>query len=280
MNTINKIDKIYSNAKINLALRITDRLDNGYHTISTLFQEIDFHDTIEIKESTKFGFSSNNATLPDDSSNLCVVAYEMMKPFRKNNQEYQIHLAKRIPMGAGLGGGSSNAAAILKFLNEKWEINKSKAELEEIGLKLGCDVPFFIVGGTQGGDNLGEELIQLDFPLDYHVLLVIPKIHISTAWAYNSFSLTDRKNRYKFACLLNDNEIQWQLFENIFENVVFQLYPEIGKIKEQLNNSGAVYSGLSGSGSTMVGIFYEKELLLKAQASLENFFTFKSLPIR
>ena len=195
-------------------------------------------------------------------------------------QEYSIYLEKRIPMGAGLGGGSSNAAAVLKFLNTQWELGLSGKELEEIGLELGCDVPFFIKGGTQGGDNLGEELTVLDFPTDYYVLLVNPGIHISTIWAYQNFSLTHRKNRYKFASLLNDNKIQWSLFENLFENVVFQSYPEIGKIKELLLEKGAVYSGLSGSGSTMVGVFDDKENVVNAKQSFENYPTFISLPIR
>ena len=209
-----------------------------------------------------------------------MAAYEKMKPFRKNDMEFSIFLSKNIPMGAGLGGGSSNAAAVLNFLNKKWQINLSDLELEKIGLELGCDVPFFIKGGTQGGDNLGEELTILNFPTNYYVLLVNPKIHISTIWAYKNFSLTHKKNRYKFASLLKENKIQWQLFENIFENVVFQSYPEIGIIKDELLKKGAIYSGLSGSGSTLVGIFEEREKAEKVQMSFENFPTFISLPVR
>jgi 4-diphosphocytidyl-2-C-methyl-D-erythritol kinase len=272
--------RIRSNAKINLALRITGRLDNGYHTISTLFQEIDFCDLLEFEKAENFSFSSNKAELSANHSNLCVQAYDKMKPFRRVEQEYALHLIKRIPMGAGLGGGSSNAAEVLKFLNKQWKIGFSDEKLEAIGLELGCDVPFFIKGGTQGGDNLGEKLTPLDFPTDYSVLLVHPGIHISTVWAYQNFSLTDKKNRYKFPSLLNGNKIQWQLFENVFENVVFQSYPEIGKIKERLIEKGAVYSGLSGSGSTMVGVFDDKESIDNAKLSFESYPTFISLPIR
>jgi len=272
--------KINSNAKINLALRITDRLENGYHTISTLFQEIDFHDDLIFTESENFGFTSNINDLPIDNSNLCIAAYEKLKPFQKNGNEYSIYLEKRIPMGAGLGGGSSNAATVLKFLNEKWEIGFTSKKLEEIGLELGCDVPFFINGGTQGGDGLGDILTPLDFPTNYVILLVHPKIHISTVWAYKNFSLTNIKNKYKFASLFNNSVIKWQLFENIFENLVFQSYPEIGEIKQLLLQKGAVYSGLSGSGSTMVGIFEDKERALATMQSLENFPAQISLPVR
>lgn len=271
---------IKSNAKINLALRITERLDNGYHVISTLFQEIDFHDDILFSESKTFHFSSNKKDLPVDSTNLCVAAYEKIRPFRKKDNEYEIHLVKRIPAGAGLGGGSSNAAAVLKFLNEKWAVGFNEDRLEKLALELGCDVPFFIRGGTQGGDGLGEQLTLLDFPSHYVVLLVMPAIHISTAWAYKNFSLTNKKNRYKFASLFNNDVINWQLFENCFESVVFQSYPEIGKIKTKLLQEGAVYSGLSGSGSTMVGIFEEKEKAMNAMGSFENIPTHISLPAR
>ena len=273
-------NKIKSNAKINLALRITDRLENGYHTISTLFQEIDFYDDIIFTKSEKFGFTSNIADLPTDNSNLCIAAYEKMKNFQKNGQDFLIHLEKRIPMGAGLGGGSSNAATVLKFLNKNWEINFDDKELERIGFELGCDVPFFIKGGTQGGDGLGEILTPLSFPTNYVILLVHPQVHISTVWAYKNFSLTSIKNKYKFASLLNNNVINWQMFENVFENLVFQSYPEIGEIKQKLLQKSAVYSGLSGSGSTVVGIFDDKEKALSAMNSFENFPTQISLPVR
>mgnify|MGYP006303427279 CR=1 FL=1 len=183
-------------------------------------------------------------------------------------------------MGAGLGGGSSNAAAVLKFLNKNWKINFSGKKLEDLGLELGCDVPFFIRGGTQGGNNLGEALEVLDFPVNYVVLLVHPDIHISTGWAYKKFSLINKKNKYKFASLLNKRIIQWQLFENQFENVIFQSYPEIGRIKSELLKKNALYSGLSGSGSTMVGVFKDKATAETAARAFENYPTKISLPVR
>ncbi|MFP4547428.1 MAG: 4-(cytidine 5'-diphospho)-2-C-methyl-D-erythritol kinase [Fidelibacterota bacterium] len=280
MNTKPKQHKVVSNAKVNLALRITGRLDNGYHTISTLFQEIDFHDDLIFMESQSPEFTANIPGLPLDDDNLCIAAYNKLKPLRKIDCEFSVHLEKRIFMGAGLGGGSSNAAAVLKFLNQAWKIGLNDKELEKIGLDLGCDVPFFIKGGTQGGNHLGEELQPLDFPLDYALLLVNPGIHISTPWAYKKFSLTNKKNNYKFAGLLNNNVVQWQMFENQFEKVVFQSYPEIGEIKSRLLKREALYSGLSGSGSTMVGIFEDKTQAENAAGDFENYSTITSLPVR
>ncbi len=280
MTTTNKSFQVKSNAKINLALRITGRLKSGYHTISTLFQEIDFHDTLIFKPAECLEFSSNKVDLSTNENNLCIAAYQKMKQYAPDKEDFKIHLEKRIPMGAGLGGGSSNAAAVLKFLNRQWNIKFSDEQLEGIGLSLGCDVPFFIKGGTQGGNHLGEDLMPLKFSLQYVVLLVNPDIHIATNWAYKKFSLTNKKNDYKFASLLNDDIIQWQLFENQFEYVVFQSYPEIGKIKRKLLEEGALYSGLSGSGSTMVGVFEDKEKAAKAAGSFEEYTTIISLPVR
>jgi len=272
--------KIKSNAKVNLALRITDKLDNGYHTLSTIFQEIDLHDTIIFSPSEKFNFSSDDKSLPIDSRNLCVSAYELMKAKAGKINDWSIYLEKVIPMGAGLGGGSSNAATVIKFLNEVWNLDYSNKKLKEIGLQLGCDVPFYIEGKTQGATGVGEKLEKLDFPSNYWILLVCPSIHISTVWAYKNFSLTNKKKNYTFGSLIENEEIQWQLFENQFETIVFQSYPEIRNIKDMLSKEGAKYSGLSGSGSTVIGIFSKEQEAIKAQSVFSKYPTFISLPVR
>ncbi len=270
--------KVQANAKINLGLRITGRREDGYHTLSTIFQEIDLSDELVFIESEEFGFSCSDPTLPTDDTNLCVIAYKRMKSLVPDSKDFHIHLNKKIPTGAGLGGGSSDAATVLKFLNKKWKINLNIEKLKKIGLELGCDIPFFFMGKTQGATGLGEELFPLELPHSFYLLLVCPNIHISTVWAYKQFNLTNKKENFKFRSLL-DKRIFWALFENQFESVVFPSYPKIGKIKSDLEKENSEFVSLSGSGSTVFGIFKTLRLAEKAREKFEKYPTFISHPI-
>jgi 4-diphosphocytidyl-2-C-methyl-D-erythritol kinase len=246
-----------SNAKVNLALRITGRRENGYHTISTLFQEIDLHDKLIFEKSGKFDFSSSDPDLPLDDRNLCVLAYKKLSELAddSNRQAYQIHLEKNIPVGAGLGGGSSNAATVFRFLNRHWKLNFSEEKLLQLARSLGADVPFFIKGGTQIGEGIGDVLKPVRLVPNFKILCIIPDFNISTEWAYKKFSLTNRKDKFNFDRLILDGFPNWELFENHFEEIVTQSYPEISDMKQKLLKGGAEYAGLSGSGSTVIGVF-------------------------
>ena len=268
-----------ANAKINLCLRITGRQANGYHTLSSVFQEIELHDILTFSPATDYSFSCNNKTIPSDEQNLCTIAYHKMKQILPESTDLQIHLQKNIPVGAGLGGGSSDAATVIKFLNKHWNIRLPESELCNIANQIGADVAFFIRGKTQLAEGIGDLLTLFDLPGHYTILLVYPNIHISTHWAYQQFDLTKKKEGYKFGCLLESGRIQWELFENQFESVVFPAYPEIGAIKARLQEAGALFAGLSGSGSTVFGIFKNRYDAENTQRLFNTHNTFISTPI-
>ena len=271
-----------SHAKINLGLKVVNKREDGYHNIDSIFIELNLHDTISFSRSDTFSLSTNFPDLPDDCSNLVTKAYSLLHPYKeKSILEYKIHVEKKIPMGSGLGGGSSNAAATLNALNNLWKLNFSLQELEKMGAKLGADVPFFIKGGVQLVEGIGDILTSVDPNLleGYSFLLVVPPIHISTPWAYNALNKTLQPNKRlpKFPPL--SKPMKWELFDNDFERVIRKTYPEISNIKEKLQNAGALYAGLSGSGSTVFGVFDNHQ---KAEALLENFSpyqTFLSSPV-
>ena len=271
--------KINSNAKVNLALRITGKRPDGYHTLSTLFQEIDFHDEIIFKPADEFDFICSDKSLPVDKKNLCVAAYYEMKKYYAGKQEFRITLEKNVPVGAGLGGGSSNGAAVIKFLNTAWGLNFDKNKLMKIALALGCDLPFYINGKTQIAEGVGEILQPVKFSENFVFLLVLPQIAISTVWAYKNFNLTNRKEGFKFARFFQRNNKVWKMFENQFEDIVFRSYPKIGELKQKLIKNNALYAGLSGSGSTVVGIFSNKKKAREVQSRFHSNNTIISLPI-
>ena len=182
-----KSHTIKSYAKVNVGLQILNQRPDGYHNINTVFQELDFYDTIELKKKDRgCEFHSNVNWLKNDSTNLCVLAVE------KFSEEYDvggisINLVKQIPPGGGLGGGSSNAAAILKGLCHLYSIDPTYEKLSKIALHLGADVPFFLKGGIQIASGIGERLVEMSSSINGVYLLIVPKFKIDTKWAYKSF---------------------------------------------------------------------------------------------
>ena len=258
---MNKAFIHYSYAKVNLGLKILNKRPDNYHNIHSLFIEINLSDelTFFANENHKLSIKGPTHTqFPLDENNLITKAYKLMRNHLNFNElEYAIQIKKNIPIGSGLGGGSSNAATTLKALNELWDLNFSNKKLEKLGLSLGADVPFFIKGGFQLAEGLGEKLSpqKIDFLLDLYILLIIPPIHISTATAYAKLNkyLHTNQDHSKFPPV--SKPVNWQLFENDFENMIGKTYPEIRKLKRALYDSGAIYSGLSGSGSAVFGFF-------------------------
>ena len=273
---------IKSYAKVNIGLQILNKRPDGYHNIKTVFQELDFCDTIELKKKDNgCEFHSNVNWLRNDSTNLCVLAFE------KFSEEYDvggisINLVKQIPSGGGLGGGSSNAAAILKGLCHLYSIEPIYEKLSKIALRLGADVPFFLKGGMQIASGIGEQLVEMSGRINGVYLLIIPKFKIDTRWAYkNMKKFLDRpKVEVNFADLLKRDKTSFRLFENDFESIVIPAYPEIATIKEKLWSRRPKFVSLSGSGSTVFGIF-DDEAEAKSAESLfsHRYSTFIANPV-
>ncbi len=179
----------------------------------------------------------------------------------------RIHVNKNIPMGAGLGGGSSNAASALIGINKLYNLGLKKIQLRNISKNIGADVPFFIEGGMQVGKGIGDQLTQLKIKLPFIILLIFPNKVINTSWAYSQIrnKLEIPIKAVKFADLIGKDEIPFQLFENDFEKIVFSTYPEIGLIKSKLLDNNARFASLSGSGSTVFGFFNDEADVISAE---------------
>ena len=260
---------INSYAKVNIGLKILNKRSDGYHNISTVFQEIDLFDSITISKSDgPLKFSSNVEWLQNDQNNLCVIAYNYIKNLYKIGGA-NIVLKKNISRGSGLGSGSSNAAATMKGLREIYNLEVADSELIKIGSKIGADVPFFINGSTQVGEGIGDKLTSISSSMDAQYLIVTPDIPIDTKWAYSQYknNLDNCFSPTKFSDSFRGKTINLdtlKFFENDFESVVFPTYPEIGAIKNKLIALGAKFASLSGSGSTVYGIFDDDANIDKA----------------
>jgi 4-diphosphocytidyl-2-C-methyl-D-erythritol kinase len=263
-------------AKVNIGLRITGVRSDGYHEIRSILQEIHLYDTILLHPAPDFSISMtcDDPDLPTDESNLCVRAAQILKR-AAGRGEYgvQIRLIKRIPTGAGLGGGSSDAAAVLKGLNQFWELNLPPSELLKPAARLGSDVPFFILGGCCAVSGRGEKLRSRPPVIRHPLLLIVPKIRISTKWAYKNiknYHLTSKRENIIFNGSKSDiltNPALRRFLTNDFEPLVFQHYPPLGEIKELLLRNGAFFASLSGSGSSVYGVF---ENTNTAKQAIEN----------
>ena len=263
-----------SNAKINLGLNVLNKRKDGYHNLHSLFVEIELTDELLFTPSEMYQLTvggDQTTDLPLDENNLITQAYQLIRGKIENvRTEYAIHIKKQIPMGGGLGGGSSNAATTLRALNELWKMKLSQDSLELLGAKLGADIPFFIRGSVQLIEGIGDILTPQNPKLliDLYFLLIVPPIHIATPWAYGALNKTlqPNKSRPKFAPL--SKPMNWELFDNDFERIIYETYPEIRETKVNLQKAGALYAGLSGSGSTVFGVF---DNLQKAKSILEQF---------
>ena len=275
--------KYYSNAKINLGLQIHNKRLDGFHNLKSIFIELDFHDKLIFSKAPYFKIQSNSKEMPLDGDNIISHAYNSLKKMFMPKWEYLIFVEKNIPMGSGLGGGSSNAATTLKALNTLWELNLSEKQLIDISSKIGSDVPFFINGKTQYVEGRGEKLSLLNNRIinNYIFLLVFPEFSISTKWAFSKLNikknpLFSNETFNKFCS--QSEEIDWKFFKNDFEDIINQTYPEISKIKETLMLNGALHASLSGSGSTMFGVFDNCVDAEKASVLLKNYNTVITKP--
>lgn len=257
----------FPNAKINLGLQITDKLPNGYHAINTCFYPIAITDALEAVPAKKTTFTSTGIDIPgNEKDNLVLKAYRLLK---KDYQlpELDIHLLKKIPLGAGLGGGSADAAFMLNMLSEEYQLFLDDSILEYYASELGSDCPFFIQNTPAIGTGTGTDLEAIALDLSgLYLQIVNPGIHVSTQSAYAG--VTPKAAEYNLEkLLLSKNFGQWKTsLINDFEESVFSTYPLLAQLKSSLYSSGAVYAAMSGSGSTVFGIFDSKPQPLENSA--------------
>ena len=249
---------LFPNAKINLGLNVVERRPDGYHNIETVFYPIGISDVLEIEPSetcTDYSFSTSGIPLSGDpEENLIVKAYRLLR------SQYQfpaidISLCKQIPFGAGLGGGSADAACMLKGLNELFELKITKRKLESLAAKLGADCPVFIKNKPVFATGIGNVFTPIKFSLrGYFLVLIKPDIHVSTPEAYSL--VVPQKPEMSLLEIIQKPLPEWKIFmKNDFEKSVFANHPVIENVKFKLYDLGAVYASMSGSGSSVFGIF-------------------------
>ena len=251
---------VFPNCKINLGLHVTKKREDGYHEIASIFYPIAWHDALEIiptkNESHNIQFTTTGLTIPGNTnSNLCVRAYELLKKDFPQIPSIKMHLHKTIPMGAGLGGGSSDAAAVLQLMNEYFQLNITHQQLQKYALMLGSDCPFFLLNKPALATGRGEILQPIKFSLQqYQFVLLFPSIHISPAWAFQQ--IIPAIPNLNLLDIVEQDITKWRNnLVNDFEIPVFKQHPDLAKLKEQLYTNGALYAAMSGSGSTLYGIF-------------------------
>ncbi|WP_320168232.1 4-(cytidine 5'-diphospho)-2-C-methyl-D-erythritol kinase [Mangrovibacterium marinum] len=245
----------YPIAKVNLGLLVTDKRPDGFHNLETIFYPIQMQDTLEVVESDQFQFSSSGIAIdgkPDD--NLVVKAFRLIKDDYEI-PDVKIHLHKTIPSGAGLGGGSSDAAYTLRSLNELFKLEIEGEKLMEYALQLGSDCPFFLQDKPVFATGRGEKMVEIPLTLkEYYLILVKPPVHVSTALAYQN--IVPQKPRLSLRGLVGFPVNKWKgNVLNHFEKYVFQAYPEVEQIKQTLYEQGATFALMSGSGSAVYGLF-------------------------
>jgi 4-diphosphocytidyl-2-C-methyl-D-erythritol kinase len=261
----------FPNCKINLGLNILRKRADGYHDLETIFYPLALQDAVEVivqqqPSEQRVIFSSTGLKVDGDpANNLCVKAYQVLQQDFPDLPAIQLHLHKNIPMGAGLGGGSADGAFVLQLLNKKCQLGLSNEQLINYALQLGSDCPFFILNTPCFATSRGEimEPITLDLSA-YNIVIVNPGIHVSTAKAFAALTPTLPAKSVK--AIIQQPIATWKNeLVNDFETPVFALFPAIAEIKQQLYQHGAVYASMSGSGSTVFGLFE------KAQQPVLNF---------
>jgi len=250
----------FPNAKINLGLNIVSKREDGYHNLETVFYPLMIKDALEIivSQDGKDSFVEsglNTGTIPD--SNLVMKALRLMRE-HYDIPPLEVHLLKKIPFGAGIGGGSADAAFMLKLLNNKFSLGASDEELALLARQLGADCPFFIYNRPLFASGIGEEFEEVSISLDgYYLVLVKPDVHVSTKDAFALIS--PQKPHISLKEIIKQPVEEWKnTMVNDFEKSIFPKFPIIEQIKNELYELGAVYASMSGSGSSVYAVFEEK----------------------
>lgn len=251
----------FPNAKINIGLNITAKRADGYHNLETIFYPVKINDALEAITAPQMDFTFSGINIPGNAeTNLCMRAYELVK---NDHQlpELKIHLHKHIPIGAGLGGGSADAAFFIKLLNQQFDLGLSVEAMQNYARRLGADCAFFIENKPVYAFDKGDQFEAIELNLEkYCIVLVMPPVHVSTAEAYAG--ITPAASEYSLKDLIRLPVKQWRnRIKNDFELSVFNKYPQIEKLKNALYDAGALYASMSGSGASVFGIFEAPPLL-------------------
>lgn len=274
-----KTIKIDAYAKVNLSLDVLARREDGYHELSMIMQEISLKDIVTLKEindnNSNIEITCNKKEVPTDERNIVYKAFKLMAKKYNIDKSISIYIEKNIPISGGLAGGSTDAAAVLKGLNQLWNLELTKEELMKIGVEIGADVPFCIMGGTALSEGIGEKLTKIAPFKDKLLLLVNPDIEVSTEYVYKNLDLKNLEGRPDIKSIISfieqdDIEELSKNMKNVLESVTIKKHPEIAKIKESLINFGALGSLMSGSGATVFGIFDSEETLNRCKTEIEK----------
>ena len=266
-----------SYGKINLGLDVLRRREDGYHEVRMIMQTVGLYDLLTMKktEEDEITMTCNLSFLPTDERNLVYKAVKLIKDKYQIKEGVSIELSKRIPVAAGMAGGSSNCAAALKGMNELFDLGLSVDELCEIGVTLGADVPYCIWGGTALSEGIGEKLSRVDAMPKCYILIAKPGISVSTAFVYQNLDLAGLSKHPDIDGMLEclkqkDLRGICDRLENVLESVTTKEYPIIEKVKKHLMDQGAMGALMSGSGPTIFAIFKDKKTADNALESLRS----------
>ena len=263
----------FPNCKINLGLSILEKRKDGFHALETVFYPVALNDILEItttingQQNVLVQFESSGNPIPGDvSSNLCVKAYHLLKADFSQLTPIKIHLHKKIPIGAGLGGGSSDGASALSMLNDLFQLQLSTTQLIQYAAQLGSDCPFFILNEASHATGRGEIMQPMPINLsNFTMALIHPNIPISTGWAFQQ--ITPAIKEKTIASIIQQPITTWKNeLINDFEKPVFEAHPSLALIKHNLYEQGAIYASLSGSGSSLFGLFPKGTTLQSSSA--------------
>jgi 4-diphosphocytidyl-2-C-methyl-D-erythritol kinase len=258
--------ELRSFAKINLGLEITGKRADGYHALRTIFQTIDICDKLQLRENKKqkINLAGSDRSIRWDESNTIARACRLIYENYNVRQGFDIAVRKNIQPGSGLGGGSGNAAVILLFLDQYFNLQIPAAEMNRLAASLGADVPFFLGGGTALGEGIGESLTQLPELSPQTIALFIPLLQVSTALIFSRFSLTKPPLPSKIQLFLQKGD--FSDLENELENITFALFPEIREIKDKMLQGGCGFVQMTGSGSAVYGLGAQDKLAALASS--------------
>ncbi|WP_026651538.1 4-(cytidine 5'-diphospho)-2-C-methyl-D-erythritol kinase [Butyrivibrio proteoclasticus] len=264
-------------AKINLGLDVTGKREDGYHIVKMIMQNVDLYDTLtfEANDTGEITLKASSPSIPTDDSNLiCKVARQLAEKYGVT-KGVDITLEKRIPVAAGMAGGSTDGAAAYKALNELWGLNLTTKDMCELAVKLGADIPYCIIGGTMLAEGIGEELTSIKEMPSCHILIAKPPIDVSTGWVYKELDSKDIENHPDIDGVkraIEDGNLydMCDKIDNVLERVTAPRYEEIGKLESIMEENGAIRAFMTGSGPTVFGIYDDEKKAKEGYEAVVN----------